>query len=216
MTGGSKEKQAQLLDFWLTRVKHLFANSKSTTMNESRRHPPPIILNFIWGFRAADDLENLASALDQNMMSYMGPVIASYLALGWDIAVIDVGPTISKISALQDNIELLFDDVHHPSCDGVKYIADMIIHSVFTNMAIQCYSETYNDNGDGKDIRDNNHDGIPPKLWTKHNLSESIHTNGIMNTLPSINELWMDLYSEDAILASLTPWEPRLSGPLIK
>jgi len=158
--------------------------------------PPPILLNFLWTFGAQGQVAK-GRVLDQHPMSYSGGLIDWYRQLGWDIAVVNVGAAVNA-SKLQKNVWALFDDMHHPSCHGVKFIADIILHAFYTNMAANCTASSF------------------PKKWKPHNLTKSIvpphKTLMFESTDISWKVLWTDLFQETTKIASLSAWVPRTSG----
>lgn len=185
VTQRDTQQQIEALEFWLTRVGALYAPAS----------PPPIVLLYLWEFRAATRLvEGEIQAVDKNPMEFMGSLIDSYRSQGWDIAVINVGAAVDS-NIVKTNTSLLFDDSSHPSCQGTRLIADLLEHTIVSNLAAN--SEKCSAAITTTSIPSSNKNHILPS-GTKH------------------QQLWQDLWNPQATVASLSPWEPHISKVVSK
>lgn len=178
---GGRPEQVRMLDFWLTRV---YAHFQPAS-------PPPIVLLYLWEFKAAQKLkENQIQTLDQKPMNYLGDLIDSYRALGWDIAVVNV-PAAVNITQLKKNVRVLFDDSHHPSCQGTHLIADLLEHALLSNLAPGCPLQE-----------------LPNATNNQTKVSLPHHTHRI--PAGENPQLWKDLFNPQARVGSFSAFEPRL------
>jgi len=200
---GTNLEKARKIDFWLTRVKARF--------DRFRRRPPPILFLFLW---KVDVGTKSASYLAKNgidihpVEEFAGDVFQRYIQLGWDIQAINVGAAVDP-TLLSRNVRAFFDDNHHPSCEGVHLIADLISHTINTNLArtdIVCPKS-----GSATPLipdADNNNNN------NNHSLNLSAlavppHPTILGDVKPRWKPLWTDLFREDAIIGSWSPWLPN-------
>lgn len=193
--GGGKAEQVRKLDFWLTRVQALFA--------QAGKPPPPIIINYLWGINYGYRLRHgTLKNVDHNPLQYTGALIDSYRRLGWEIAVMNVGAAVNTEAVLAQP-DLLFDDGSHPSCSGTHFIADMLAHLFYSNLASQCPAVDHANEAPNVDRP--SHDSMVP-----------IHNQIAPNTTTQkVDGLWEDLFRSDAVVGSLTAWEPQLGNTSI-
>ncbi|CAB9522713.1 expressed unknown protein [Seminavis robusta] len=206
-TEDSRQKeleQARRLDFWLTRIHALY--------DQAGKRPPPILINYLWdvetvkrvkqtppvtlppGIQQQRRQQQHTSLVDRKPLQYTQKLIDSYRSLGWNIAVMNVG------AVIKDH-RLLLDDNDHPSCQASNLMAEMIQHAFYSNLAADrnCTSDTHSPL---------HHD------WRHHGETQSIvppHPNVLGDVITTRWEtLWRDLFREDAVIGSLTAWEPRI------
>jgi len=120
-------------------------------------------------------------------LRFYGDIIQRYLDFGWDIQVVNVGAAVNS-TVLARNVKYLFDDNHHPGCNGVHLISDLIQHAIYTNLAATCPTN-------------------PPALPTEH-FPIPAHKEILGDVSPQWNDLWTDLFRHDARIGSYTPWKP--------
>lgn len=190
---GSGLERHRKMDFWLTRVKAHY--------ELAGRRPPVILINFLWTYAAGGGKGlRRKKSIDSYPMTEYTTILDQYRAIGWDIAVINVG-AVADMKHLRNNPRVIFDDMHHPSCSGSKLIADMLKYVFYTNLAgdknNQCTAQYYQ------------------KQWHVHNTTKTIlpPIKTTMAELPEyVRPLWDDLFREDAKVGSLTPWVPRVEN----
>ena len=164
------------------------------TFNIVNKSPPPIIINYLWGYQIRGQLKKIRSdnGLSKESLSYSAQIIDSYRALGWDIAVNNVGRVVNS-TLLAKNIPLILDDGHHPSCGGVELISDMLQYTLYSNVADTCTKEDF------------------PKTFSIHNDTQSI-VPPARTVIGSINKeylpSWTDLFQINTRPGSLSPWLP--------
>ncbi|KAL3910573.1 MAG: hypothetical protein SGILL_007641 [Bacillariaceae sp.] len=178
---GSIEDRQLKLDFWLTRVKALFA--------QASRPPPPILVLCLWGYGAAgENGKFLKERFDTHPMEHMGEVIQQYVELGWDIGMIDVPLTLNA-TRVKEDVPYLFDDAHHPSCNGVKLIGSMLQHAILQDLASNFCS--------------------PPSARLAHPPYNEVIQR---NKAPKWQSLWNDLFHPETRVGSIFTWTPRLNN----
>ena len=170
---GDLAEQTRKLDFWLTCVKRHFQAAKLP--------PPAILLNYLWTFNA-NGIAKKGWSIDVKPMTYAGELIDAYRDIGWDIAAVHVGAAVN-ITRLKKQTTELFDDMHHPSCTGVKFIADLLQHVFYSNLATQCTANSF------------------PKRWERHTTTNSLippHATLTGNIINSTRwtQLWRDIFRE--------------------
>jgi len=175
------------MDFWLTRVK--------VNYELAGLPPPAILINFLWTYAAGGGktFKNNKS-IDSKPMKEYEAILDTYRNIGWDIAVINVGGVVDAVK-LANDIKLVFDDMHHPSCRGSQLIADMLHHIFLTNLAQECPKDQYE------------------KQWKIDEQTQTI-LPPITDVLAEIDEkfapLWNDLFRDDTLIGAMTSWEPRV------
>jgi hypothetical protein len=193
LNDGSPLDHQRKLDFWLTRVKSFFA--------QAGKPPPPIVLIFLWEWYARQRLIKVGEdgTVDMNPMAFTGDLIDKHRANGWDISAINVGASVNR-TAVTSNVKLMFDDTHHPSCEGVKLIADMLAHVLYSNLALPCaLNSALQCSVDAAQQRPqpmfNPHQGLPGEDIPKE-----------------CELLWKDLFYEDTVIGSISAVVPRLGN----
>jgi hypothetical protein len=185
---GGIAEQVRKLDFWLTRVKALFAHVE--------KPPPAIIILCLWGRRAlTTKLFTESASLDLNPLGYTGDLIDSYRKLNWDIAVLNVAAAVNMTQVVFDP-KWLLDDWHHPACGGLGLIADMLQYALYSNLAKECSIDTAGHCG----TRAAQQPSIPPHAITRGRYEQQW------------GQLWTDLFSEDSLIGSLSPWQPHIAN----
>jgi hypothetical protein len=135
--------------------------------------------------------------IDMFPLNYTGELIDKHRAMGWDIAVINVGGSVNKTAVASDP-SLMFDDNHHPSCEAVKLIADMMQHVLYSNLATSCTIDA------------------AKQCSTDMPQPESQPSVNPWSTQPGVPKegglLWADLYREDAVFGSISLIKPSLDN----
>lgn len=116
------------MEFWMRRVYSLYAK-------QNRPLPPLIFLHF-WDYRAEKIPKSKLMQNGTGLGSFpeQKPIIEKYQELGWSIQVLAVGNTLDKRAISQD-MSLILDDVHHPSCEVLHLVASMIQQAIYKDMA---------------------------------------------------------------------------------
>jgi hypothetical protein len=128
-------RNATGLDFFFRRIHHLYATHGHS--------PPALLMIYLWDKNAAEKEASEIRTTGPGTGSYKKQMatIEHFQSLGgWNIQVITVGSAISK-KDVAENKKLLWDDGHHPSCHGVKLIANMVAHALYTSLAAACFSD---------------------------------------------------------------------------
>lgn len=175
--------QTRKLDFFLTRVRSLYAHV--------HKPPPPIVLVYLWGSNASTQIEN-GQSLDANPLQYTETMIDKYRDLGWNIAVMNVGKIIT-VNALTPTQPLLnAGSAYQPNCAAATLIADMLQYLFYQNIA-ECPLETLQQQ---QKSTANTLPSAPP---------HSVYTSDLTH-----RELWKDLFTEGTQIGSISAWEPQL------
>jgi hypothetical protein len=198
-------EELRKLRFWLTRLAVQFEKNQQRPRQSP---PPPILLLYLWEHRAGNKLQRgYIDTLDHDPMSYMGSLVEEYRALGWEIAVVNVGGAVNSTFLKQgSNIWLFLDDPGHPGCRGTQFIADLMEHTLWSNLASPCdnmnTTSHLDENNDTHGGVNNPLDGILPPhnttVWPNHSLH--------------YKDLWEDLFDSEATIGSISPWQPSIPG----
>lgn len=144
------------------------------------------MLIFLWGINYGYRLrQGTLQMVDHHPLDYLGALIDSYRALGWDIAVVNVGAAVDSSTVGS-----------HPSCEGTRFIGNLLAHLVYSNLASSgegCASQP-------RAIQSNKIQ-VPTRQQIAPNTPTTIQ--------PNIQELWKDLFRTDAVVGSFTAWEPH-------
>jgi len=197
---GGEPEQVRILDFWLRRVKSLYA--------QVGRNPPAILLLHLWGYGAKNKLINPQGpeTLDRQPRRYIGPLVDSYRVLGWDIAMVNVGAIINATAIRSgpsplNSSRFVVDDTNHPSCRASHVISDILQHAFYTNLASpKCTVPELKKNPN----YGNNQSRTPSEL----EVPEPKFI--VPQRLDNFRALWKDLFRRDVRIGSLSSWEPRV------
>ncbi|CAB9510352.1 expressed unknown protein [Seminavis robusta] len=204
---GSLEEQVRKLDFWLTRVRVLYHNQP----------PPPIVLLYLWEFQINAQNGKWIQRTNGTIINQrvVNSVIHNLLDTpsysNWDIGVINVGAVINRTTIMAHSSRL-FDDRHHPSCQAVGIIADMIQYFLVSNLLSSSLVRSNNDTT-ANDTTTGTTISSSITSFRGSAASTNIYTNTQSVLSPDIplewKELWTDLFDANTTVGSLSPWVPR-------
>ncbi|CAB9515763.1 unknown protein [Seminavis robusta] len=183
MNRGGTEEEIRKLDFWLTRVRLLYA--------QNGKPPPPLILLHWWPPEWFKQKNGMLVDLDSHTRDHVGALIQSYRTAGWEIAVVDVGAPIEVTPSLQKHHRMLHDDPVHPSCLMTNFVADMLQHAFYSNWPSSGSCPL-------------------PTSKTAASITNSWPPHKSIAWYDRDQALWTDLFHENAKIASLNSWEPKV------